>query len=245
VGFAPGPACYAPHPCATESDHVLEPEAIQAALLAAAGEVQALMNHLGLAARSAPATKLAFEADLRSSLRKALQFGRAELVSTEASLGPGALASPTDVIVAAKTRVPQLAIEIQWHSRSEDHAGFANGALADMLKMTVARQRGAVEQGAVLLAAPPRFWRWLPGYAEDRAGYELLNTDAETPASVEADFLAGTSWDFVFDEGMDREMPERLWSSIMAGAEVRSPWAEMELRLLDVKGLGGLKDVRA
>jgi hypothetical protein len=35
-----------------------------------------------------------------------------------------------------------------------------------------------------------------------------------------------------------------LWSSTMAGAEVRSPWAEMELRLLDVKGLGGLKDVR-
>lgn len=224
---------------------MLEPEAIQAALLAAAGEVQALMNHLGLAARSAPATKLAFEADLRSSLRKALQFGRAELVSTEASLGPGGLAEPTDVIVAAKTRVPQLAIEVQWHPRSEDHAGFANAALADMVKMTVARQKGAVEQGAVLLAGPPRFWRWLPGYAEDRSGYELLNTDSDTPASVKSDFLGGPTWDFVFEAGMDRELPERLWASVIAAAEVRSPWAEMELRLLDVKGLGSLKNVRA
>jgi hypothetical protein len=223
---------------------VLEAEAVQAALLAAAGEVQALMNHLGLAARSAPATKLAFEADLRSSLRKALQFGRAELVSTEASLGTGGLATPTDVIVSAKTRVPQLAIEIQWHPRSEDHAGFANGALGDVVKMTMARQKGAVEQGTVLLAAPPRFWRWLPGYAEDRAGYELLTTDAETPASVKSDFLSGPTWDFVFEAGMDRQLPDRLWSTIMASAEVRSPWAEVELRLLDVKGLGGLKDVR-
>jgi hypothetical protein len=224
---------------------MLEPEAVQAALLAAAGEVQALMNHLGLAARSAPATKLAFEADLRSSLRKALQFGRAELVSVEASLGPGALAQPTDVIVAAKTRVPQLAIEVQWHPRSEDHAGFANGALGDMLKMIVARQKGVLEQGAVLVAAPPRFWRWLPGYAEDRSGYDLLTTDAETPASVKSDFLAGSTWDFLFDAGMDPELPERLWSSVMAAAELRSPWAEMELRLLDVKGLGGLKNVRS
>jgi hypothetical protein len=224
---------------------MLEPEAVQAALLAAAGEVQALMNHLGLAARSAPATKLAFEADLRSSLRKALQFGRAELVSVEAGLGTGALAEPTDVIVAAKTRVPQLAIEVQWHPRSEDHAGFANAAIADMLKMILARQKGVLEQGAVLVAAPPRFWRWLPGYAEDRSGYELLTTDAETPASVKSDFLAGSSWDFVFDAGMDRELPERLWSSIMAAAELRSPWAEMDLRLLEAKGLGGAKDVRA
>ncbi|HEY3209688.1 MAG TPA: hypothetical protein VGL18_07810 [Actinomycetota bacterium] len=224
---------------------MLEPEAVQAALLAAAGEVQALMNHLGLAARSAPATKLAFEADLRSSLRKALQFGRAELVSTEATLGAGPLAQPTDVIVAAKTRVPQLAIEVQWHPRSEDHAGFANSAVADMLKMIMARQKGAVEQGTVLVAAPPRFWRWLPGYAEDRAGYELLTTDTETPASVKSDFLAGSTWDFVFDAGMDRQLPDRLWSSIMASAELRSPWAEMELRLLDVKGLGALGDARA
>jgi hypothetical protein len=224
---------------------MLEPEAVQAALLAAAGEVQALMNHLGLAARSAPATKLAFEADLRSSLRKALQFGRAELVSVEAGLGNGYLAQPTDVIVAAKTRVPQLAIEIQWHPRSEDHAGFANAALADMIKMIAARQKGALEQGAVLVAAPPRFWRWLPGYAEDRVGYELLTPDPETPASVKSDFLGGSGWDTVFDAGMDPELPDRLWSSIMAAADVRSPWAEMELRLLEVKGLGGLKNVRA
>src|SRR5213592_2865228 len=95
---------------------MLEPESIQAALLAAAGEIQALMNHLGLAARSAPATKLAFEADLRSSLRKALQFGRSELVSTEVGLASsGYLARLTDVVVAAKTKVPQLAIELDWH----------------------------------------------------------------------------------------------------------------------------------
>src|SRR5216117_8302 len=140
---------------------MLEPESIQAALLAAAGEVQSLMNHLGLAARSAPATKLAFEADLRASLRKALQFGRAELVSMETGLaGSGPLAAPVDVVVAAKSRVPQLAIEVQWHSRGEDHAGFANAAMADVVKMVLARTKGAVEQAAVLLGAPSRFWRW-------------------------------------------------------------------------------------
>jgi hypothetical protein len=30
----------------------------------------------------------------------------------------------------------------------------------------------------------------------------------------------------------------------MASTEVRSPWAEMELRLLEVKGLGTTKSVR-
>ena len=50
---------------------MLEPEAVQGALLAAAGEVQSLMNHLGLAARSAPTAKLVFESDLRASLRRA------------------------------------------------------------------------------------------------------------------------------------------------------------------------------
>src|SRR5439155_9054081 len=113
---------------------MLEPEAVQASLLAAAGEVQALMNHLGLAARSAPATKLAFEGDLRASLRKALQFGRAELVSVEAPLAStGLLSHPTDVVVAAKSKVPQLAIEVQWHPRSEDHAGFAGATLGDLV----------------------------------------------------------------------------------------------------------------
>jgi hypothetical protein len=225
---------------------MLEPESIQAALLAAAGEVQALMNHLGLAARSAPATKLAFEADLRAFLRKALQFGRAELVSMEATLATtGPLAQPVDVVVAAKTtRVPQLAIEVLWHSRGEDHAGFANAAMADVVKMIAARTKGAVEQAAVLIGAPSRFWRWLPGYAEDRPGYELLGPDPDTPASVKADFLAGSSWDALFQAGMERELPDRLWTSVLASAEVRSPWVESELRLLEVKGLGNAKAVR-
>jgi hypothetical protein len=224
---------------------MLEPESIQAALLAAAGEVQALMNHLGLAARSAPATKLAFEADLRAFLRKALQFGRTELVSMETNLAStGPLAQPVDVVVAAKSRVPQLAIEVQWHSRGEDHAGFANAAMADVVKMVVARTNGAVEQAAVLVGAPSRFWRWLPGYAEDRPGYELLGPDADTPASVKADFLAASSWDSLFQAGMERELPDRLWTSVLAGADVRSPWAESELRLLEVKGLGNTKAVR-
>jgi hypothetical protein len=221
---------------------MLDPEAVQAALLAAAGEVQALMNHLGLAARSAPATKLAFEADLRAFLRKSLQFGRSELVSTETGLASsGPLAQPVDVVVAAKSKVPQLAIEVQWHSRGEDHAGFANAAMADVVKMVLARTAGAVEQAAVLVAAPSRFWRWLPGYAEDRPGYELLGPEADTPASVKADVLAASSWDFLFQAGMERELPDRLWTSVLAGAEVRSPWLETDLRLLEVKGLGNAK----
>jgi len=224
---------------------VLEPEAVQAALLAASGEVQALMNHLGLAARSAPATKLAFEGDLRASLRKALQFGRTELVSVEASLAAtGVLAQPTDVVVAAKSKVPQLAVEVQWHPRGEDHAGFAGAALTDLVKMVVARSKGAVEQAAILVAAPARFWRWLPGYAEDRAGYELLDADADTPVSAKSDFLAEPGWDALFQAGLDPELPDRMWTSLTASADVRSPWAEMELRLLEVKGLGSSRDVR-
>jgi hypothetical protein len=231
--------------CQAKGRSMLDPESVQAALLAATGEVQALMNHLGLAARSAPATKLAFEADLRAFLRKALQFGRTELVSTESSLsGTGPLAQPVDVVVSAKSRVPQLAIEVQWHSRGEDHSGFAGAAMADIVKMVVARTKGAVEQAAVLVGAPSRFWRWLPGYAEDRPGYELLGPEPDTPASVKADFLAGSAWDALFQSGMERDLPERLWTSVLAQAEVRSPWVETELRLLEVKGLGNTKPVR-
>ena len=116
--------------------------------------------------------------------------------------------------------------------------------MADVVKMVVARTNGAVEQAAVLVGAPSRFWRWLPGYAEDRPGYELLGPDADTPASVKADFLAGSSWDGLFQAGMERELPDRLWTSVLAGADVRSPWAETELRLLEVKGLGNTKAVR-
>jgi hypothetical protein len=91
---------------------------------------------------------------------------------------------------------------------------------------------------------PSWFWRWLPGFAEDREGYALLAPEADTPTSIKADFLAAPAWDHLFDEGMDRELPERLWTSILASADVRSPWAETELRLLEVKGLGNAKDVR-
>jgi len=224
---------------------MLEPDAVQAALLAAAGEVQALMNHLGLAARSAPATKLAFEDDVRTSLRKALQFGRVELVTVESSLAAtGALAEPTDVVVAAKSKVPQLAIEVQWHPRGEDHSGFANAAMADVVKMAVARTKGVVEQAGVLVAAPGRFWRWLPGYSEDRVGYELLGPEEGTPATLKSDFLANSTWDYMFQSGMDHEVPDRLWSSVLGSADLRSPWADMELRLLEVKGLGSARAVR-
>src|SRR2546422_9810216 len=104
---------------------MLEPETVQAALLGAAGEVQSLMNHLGLAARSAPTAKLVFESDLRTALRRALQFGRSELVSVQTALGKGGvLAQPTDVVVAGRTKTPQLAVELRWHPRGEDHAAF-------------------------------------------------------------------------------------------------------------------------
>jgi hypothetical protein len=224
---------------------VLEPEVIRAATMAAAGEVQALMNHLGLAARSAHTAKLVFESDLRASLRRALQFGRAELVTVESPLGPsGILAEPTDVVVAARTKVPQFAVELQLHPRGEDHPGFANLVIYDVLKMAAARTREAVEQASVLVGAPARFWRWLPGYAEERLGYELLAPDAETPANARSEFLAGSSWDFLFERGLDRDLPDRIWTSLLGAAEVRSPWMEMEIRLLEVKGLGGLKPAR-
>ena len=221
---------------------MLEPEALQAAFLASAGEVQAMVNHLGLAARSAPTAKLVFDSDLRASLRRALQFGRTELVSVETSLGPQApLVEPTDVVVAGRARAYQLAVELRWHPRGEDHVGFANGTMWDITKMVTARSRGAVEQAAVLIAAPSRFWRWLQGYADDRPGYDLLNSTAETPASVKSDFLTGPTWRPVFDENLPAELPERLWTSLLDSVELRSPWGETELRLLEVKGLGQVR----
>src|SRR2546426_9877683 len=99
---------------------MLEAEAIQAAFLAAAGDVQAMVNHLGLAARSAPTAKLVFDSDLRASLRRALQFGRTELVSVETTLGPQApLITPTDVVVAGRARAYQLAVLLRWHPSGE------------------------------------------------------------------------------------------------------------------------------
>jgi hypothetical protein len=224
---------------------MLDAEALQAAVLASAGDLQSLMNHLGLAARSAPAAKFGFESDLRAFLRRALQFGQAELVSVEAPLGAsGILSQPTDVIVSGRTKAPQLAVELQWHPRGEDHVGFANVVVADIVKMAAARTKNAVEQGAVLVTAPTRFWRWLPGYAEDREGYELLNPGSDAPASTKSDFLAGDTWDFLFDAGLDRELPDRIWTSLLADTEVRSPWADLEMHLLDVKGLGAIQTVR-
>lgn len=224
---------------------MLEAEAIQGAVLAAAGELQALLNHLGLASRSAPATRFSFDWDLRAYLRRAFQFGQSELVSVDQPLGPsGLLARPSDVLVSAKARTPQLAIELQWHPRGEDHLGFANALMADLHKMALAQTRKAVEQGAVLATAPPRFWRWLSGFAQERPGYELLAAQPDSPVSAKSDFLAGPAWDFVFEDGREPEVPERLWAQLLAQAEVRSPWVELELRLLEVKGLGQVRQVR-
>jgi len=224
---------------------VLEAESLQAALLATAGEIQAVMNHQGLAARSVHTAKVLFESDLRAELRRALQFGRAELVGVDTALGAdGLLAGATDVVVQARTKVPQLAVEIGLHPRGEDHAGFAAAAMGDVVKMGVARSRDAVEQATVLVGAPARFWRWLPGFAEDRMGFELLNADPDTPASARSDFLAGPTWDPLFEGGLDGQVPERLWASLLGTAEVRSPWLEMELRLIEVKGLGPARSVR-
>lgn len=225
---------------------MLEAEAIHGAFLAATGEVQALMNHLGLASRSAPMARLVYESDINSSLRRALQFGRTELVSVDSALGKaGLLAEPSDVVVAARTKVPQLAVEVAFHPRGEDHAGFANAIVVDVVKMALARSRDAVEQATVLIVAPGRFWRWLPGYAEERAGYALLNPQHETPSTVKSDFVSGPAWDAVFEAAGERQIPERLWTSLLATAEARSPWAELELRLIEVKGLGGLGDLRS
>jgi hypothetical protein len=223
---------------------MLDAESVQAAMLAAAGDVQALMNHLGLASRSAP-TKYGFESDLRAFLRRALQFAQPELVAVETPLASGGLLSqPSDVVVAGRTKLPQLAVELEWHPRGEDHVGFANVVMSDLLKMILARMKNAAEQGAVVIAAPTRFWRWLPGYAEDRAGYELLAPGADAPASTRSDFLGGGTWDFLFDAGLDVELPDRLWTSLLVSVDIRSPWSDLEMRVLDAKGLGANQPVR-
>jgi hypothetical protein len=224
---------------------MLEPEAIQAAFYAAIGEAQVLVNHLGLAARSAPTAKLVFETDVQAALRRALQLGRVETVSVGTALaGKGVLSAPTDLVVAGKSRTPQFSCEIAWHPRGEDHAGFALRAMWDVLKMITARTQGTVEQAGVVVAAPTRFWRWLPGFAHDHPGYDLLGSDAETPTSAKSDFLAAPAWNALFDEGMDKQLPERLWTCLLASAEIRSPWADTEVRLLEVKGLGNAVKVR-
>lgn len=218
---------------------MLEPDALQAAVLAATGELQTLVNHLGLAARSAPTARLVFESDLQASLRRSLQFGRAEFVSVGTALGrQGVLAEPCDVVVAGRGRTPQLVVEAHWHPRGEDHSGFVGRVVWDVAKLAVARAREAVEQAAVLVAAPPRFWRWLPGYAADHPAAGLLDAGEETPASLRS---GPEDLGFLFEEGMDQELPDRLWTGLLCAAEVRSPWADAEVRLLEVKGLGSLR----
>ena len=90
----------------------------------------------------------------------------------------------------------------------------------------------------MVVAAPTRFWRWLPGYSEEHLALELLGASAEAPSSARSEVLSGPSWDFLFAGDADQEMPERLWTQLLDGAEIRSPWAEVELRLFEVKGLG-------
>ena len=223
---------------------MLEPESLQAAVLAAAGEIQSLVNELGLSSRGAPSAKLVFESDLKASLRRALQFGRLEFVAVDVPLArQGAPSGPVDVVVAGRTRTPQLALEVAWHPRGEDHAGFAQRVLADIARMGLARAREGAEQAAVLVAAPPRFWRWLPAYAEEHTMFAALAAGEETPATVRADVMAADGSGFPWASLPERELPERLWTSLLLATGVRSPWADAELRLLETKGLGGVAAV--
>ena len=171
----------------------MDADVLRAALFAAAGETQAVVNQFGLASRAGPGSKVAADGDFRAALRRALQMGRAEAVSMQTGLGGhGVLAEPCDVVVAGRTRTPQLAIQIAWHPRGEDHGGFVLDAMRALLKMSLARAHQSAEQCAVVLAAPARFWRWLPGYAAEQAGLDVLDPDPETPASVTLEFLAGS-----------------------------------------------------
>jgi hypothetical protein len=223
----------------------VDADVLRAALFAAAGETQAVVNQFGLASRAGPGARLAADGDFRAALRRALQLGRAETVSMQSGLGGhGVLGEPCDVVVAGRTRTPQLAVQISWHPRGEDHAGYVVDAMREMLKMGLAHAHRSVEQSAVVLAAPARFWRWLPGYAADHPGLDVLDPDPETPVSATVDFLAGSAWDGLFHSGMDTELPERLWSAVVASVPVASPWVDIEVRMLEVKGLGAVKPVR-
>ena len=223
----------------------MDADVLRAALFAATGETQALVNQFGLASRASPGARLAADGDFRTALRRAFQIGRAETVSMQQSLGGhGVLGEPCDVVVAGRTRTPQLAVQIAWHPRGEDHAGFAVEAVGALLKLGLARARGAAEQSVVVAAAPAKFWRWLPDYASDHPALDVLDPDPETPASVTVDFLLGATWEPLFDAGMDTELPERLWSAAVASASVASPWIDLELRMLEVKGLGQIAPIR-
>jgi len=223
----------------------VDDDVLRAALFAATGETQALVNQFGLASRASPGARVAADGDFRTALRRAFQIGRAEAVSIQQSLGGhGVLGEPCDVVVAGRTRTPQLAVQIAWHPRGEDHGGFAVVAVGALLKLGLARARGATEQSVAVVAAPAKFWRWLPDYAGDHPAFDVLDPDPETPVSVTTDFLASTAWEPLFDDGIDTELPERLWSAAVASASVASPWIDLELRMLEVKGLGQIAEVR-
>ena len=220
---------------------MLDPEVVQAATLAACGELQALLNQLGLAARSAPMPRLVFDSDLRASLRRSLQFGRPEFVAVDAPLGKhGMLAEPCDVVVTARSRAPQLAVEVRWHPRGEDRPAFVRQVMEDVAKLGLARSKEVVEQAVVLVAAPLKFWRWVETYAEEHAGYVLLDPAPESPASARSEFLAAPEWDGLLAEGKVDELPERLWTQLLGTFQIRSPWSDAEVRLLEVKGLGAV-----
>jgi len=223
----------------------VDDDVLRAALYAATGETQSLVNQFGLASRASPGARLAADGDFRTALRRAFQIGRAEAVSMQQSLGGhGVLGEPCDVVVSGRTRIPQLALQIAWHPRGEDHAGFAMDAVGALLKLGLARARGVTEQAVAVVAAPAKFWRWLPDYAADHPAFDVLDPDPETPASVTTEFLVSSTWEPLFDDGMDTELPERLWSSTIASASVASPWIDLELRMLEVKGLGQIVEVR-
>src|SRR5436309_2661235 len=79
---------------------------------------------------------------------------------------------------------------------------------------------------------------------EAQALVNHLGLAARSAPTAKADFLAGPAWNDLFEQGMERNLPERLWTSLLAGSEIRSPWADTELRLLEVKGLGNPGKVR-
>jgi len=61
---------------------------------------------------------------------------------------------------------------------------------------------------------------------------------------VTLEFLTGPAWDPLFHGGLDVDLPDRLWSGAIASVPVASPWVDIEMHMLEVKGLGAVKPVR-
>ena len=189
------------------------------------------MNHLGLRRGPAPTARLAVDADFRTALRTALQFGRAEFVSCEAALGGhGVLAEPCDVVVAGRTRTPQLAIQIAWHPRGEDHAGFV-GRLCG-------RAEDGPGQGAGRGRSKPS-WSWRRrrnsggGSRGTRRSGRVSTCWTRTrrsPASAKLEFLAGSAWDPTLRARHGRRTARtdcgRLW---WPRSDIGSPWVDVEI----------------